>query len=149
MRRLSSVSRLFIAGALLLTVLCACAAPPSDTARAAVPAPAATPAAPATPTPATPPAPAQSVAAPAAIRIDRSCHSDSDCAIKDVGNCCGAMPACVNANSPTDPAGVQAACAKSGRMGVCGFRVIDSCQCQQGQCKERSSGLDEGPEQVR
>jgi hypothetical protein len=153
MRRLSSALT-----ALLLTVLCACAAPPSEPAPAATPQAAATPVTPATPvtagTPATPtpaaaPAPAKSVAVPAAVKIDRSCRSDNDCAIKDVGNCCGAMPACVNVNSPTDPQGVQDACAKSGRMGVCGFRQIDSCQCVQGQCKEQASALEQGPEQVR
>jgi hypothetical protein len=136
----------------VLLMLCACAAPPADPAQAATPQPAATPvapAAPAVPTPAADPAPAQSVAAPAAIKIDRSCRSDNDCAIKDVGNCCGAMPACVNVNSPTDPQGVQDACAKSGRMGVCGFRQIESCQCVQGQCKEQASALEQGPEQVR
>ncbi|QSX76607.1 hypothetical protein HIV01_009145 [Lysobacter arenosi] len=136
----------------VLLMLCACAAPPADPAQAATPQPAATPVAPAAPpapTPAAGPAPAQSVAAPAAIKIDRSCRSDNDCAIKDVGNCCGAMPACVNVNSPTDPQGVQDACAKSGRMGVCGFRQIESCQCVQGQCKEQASALEQGPEQVR
>ena len=81
--------------------------------------------------------PRRRVAVPAAVKIDRSCRSNSDCAVKDVGNCCGAMPACVNNDSPTDPAGVQAACAKSGRMGVCGFKAIESCQCTQGQCKDR------------
>ena len=133
----------------VLLMLCACAAPPADPAQAATPQPAATPVAPAAPTPAARPAPVQSVAAPAAIKIDRSCRSDNDCAIKDVGNCCGAMPACVNVNSPTDPQGVQDACAKSGRMGVCGFRQIESCQCVQGQCKEQASALEQGPEQVR
>lgn len=146
MRRLSSVSRLSSVVIALLLALCACAAPPAETARATTPQATATPVTPATPTPA---APAQSVAVPAAIRIDRSCRSDNDCAIKDVGNCCGAMPACVNVNSPTDPQGVQDACAKSGRMGVCGFREIESCQCVQGQCKEHAPALEQGPEQVR
>ncbi|HEY5849502.1 MAG TPA: hypothetical protein VIT62_01855 [Lysobacter sp.] len=143
--------RLPVMFALLLSVLCACAAPPAAAPAEATPASApvaVTPAVPAQAPPAAAPA-QQSVPVPAAMKIDRSCRSDNDCAIKDVGNCCGAMPACVNANSPTDPAGVQAACAKSGRMGVCGFKSIESCQCLQGQCKERTSGLEQGPEQVR
>lgn len=151
MLRLSSLRLSPVLIALLLG-LCACAAPPSEPAAAATPQPAATPATPvtpATPTPAATPAPAQSVAVPAAVKIDRSCRSDNDCAIKDVGNCCGAMPACVNVNSATDPQGVQDACAKSGRMGVCGFKQIESCQCVQGQCKEQASALEQGPEQVR
>lgn len=67
--------------------------------------------------------------------IDYSCKADSDCAVKDVGNCCGAMPACVNKDSPADPAAVQSQCAKQGRMGVCGFREIKSCSCNAGRCE--------------
>lgn len=63
-----------------------------------------------------------------------SCKTSSDCAIKNVGNCCGAMPACVNKDSPTDPAAVQAQCSAKGMMGVCGFREISACQCDNGQC---------------
>lgn len=68
--------------------------------------------------------------------LDKSCKSNADCAIKDVGNCCGAMPACVNKDSPTDPAAVRAECAKSGRMDVCGFREISACQCTEGRCED-------------
>jgi hypothetical protein len=138
--------------AAVLLMLCACAAPPADPAQAAAPQAAAkpvAPAAPAAPAPVSDPTPAKSVAAPAAMKIDRTCRSDNDCAIKNVGNCCGEMPACVNANSPTDPQGVQDACAKSGHMGVCGFKQIESCQCVQGQCEGRGSALEAGPEQVR
>ena len=55
--------------------------------------------------------------------------------VKNVGNCCGYYPACVNVNSPTDPKGVQAECAKKGMMSVCGFPDISSCSCKQGQCE--------------
>src|SRR3546814_9729547 len=51
--------------------------------------------------------------------IEYGCKADSDCAVKNVGNCCGAMPACVNKDSPVDPAAVQSQCAKDGRVGVC------------------------------
>lgn len=78
--------------------------------------------------PATPPASA--VAA-----LDRSCRTAADCAVKDVGNCCGAMPACVNTNARPDPDAVQAQCAEEGRASVCGFQEIRSCQCVQGQCE--------------
>lgn len=67
--------------------------------------------------------------------IDYSCKADSDCAVKNVGNCCGAMPACVNKDSAVDPAAVQAQCAKDGRAGVCGFREIESCSCNSGRCE--------------
>ena len=64
----------------------------------------------------------------------RSCRTDSDCVVKDVGNCCGAMPACVNKDSPTDPAAVRAQCAKDGMASVCGFTEIAGCRCANGQC---------------
>ncbi|HZW18390.1 MAG TPA: hypothetical protein VFF71_06245 [Luteimonas sp.] len=67
--------------------------------------------------------------------IDYSCKADSDCAVKNVGNCCGMMPACVNKDSPVDPAAVQSQCAKDGRMGICGFREIKSCSCNAGRCE--------------
>ena len=70
-----------------------------------------------------------------APRIDGSCKVDADCAVKNVGNCCGAMPACVNKDSPVDPAAVQSQCAKDGRMGACGFREISSCSCNAGKCE--------------
>jgi len=67
--------------------------------------------------------------------IDYSCTADADCAVKNVGNCCGAMPACVNVDSAVDPAAVQSQCAKDGRAGVCGFREIESCSCNAGRCE--------------
>ena len=79
---------------------------------------------------------------PKAATVDSSCKTSADCAVKDVGNCCGAMPACVNKDSPTDPAAVQAQCQAKGMMGVCGFREISACQCDNGQCVEASSSGD-------
>jgi len=76
---------------------------------------------------------------PKAVAVDSSCKTSADCAVKDVGNCCGAMPACVNKDSPTDPAAVQAQCQAKGMMGVCGFREISACQCDNGQCVEAPS----------
>nr|WP_238978836.1 hypothetical protein [Lysobacter arseniciresistens] len=75
------------------------------------------------------------------VQVDRSCKTDADCTVKNVGNCCGHYPACVNVNSPTDPEGVQAACARSGMASVCGFPAISSCQCVQGQCEGNSRVL--------
>jgi hypothetical protein len=79
---------------------------------------------------------------PKAATVDSSCKTSADCAVKDVGNCCGAMPACVNKDSPTDPAAVQAQCQAKGMMGVCGFREISACQCDNGQCVEAPSAND-------
>jgi hypothetical protein len=67
--------------------------------------------------------------------VDRSCKTDADCAIKDVGSCCGYRPACVNTASPTFPDQVKAQCADSGRMGICGFPAITGCKCTAGQCE--------------
>ena len=72
--------------------------------------------------------------------VDRSCRSDADCAVKDVGNCCGRYPACVNKDSPTDPAAVRAQCEKNGMASVCGFREIAACTCNAGQCEAAGAG---------
>jgi len=71
------------------------------------------------------------------VKLDFACKTDADCAVKNVGNCCGAKPACVNANSPTDPEGVKAECARKGIMAMCGFKPVEGCQCVQGQCKDK------------
>ncbi|SEL74337.1 hypothetical protein SAMN05428989_2391 [Pseudoxanthomonas sp. GM95] len=129
-------------------LLAGCAAPanttapqtaPSDT---PAPAPAANPApAPATGTPVEAPVTAAPSPAPTTpVKVDTSCKRDADCAVKNVGSCCGELPACVNADSPTDPAAVQAQCQASGRMGICGFRQISACQCQAGTCQPANDG---------
>ena len=130
-----------------LLALAACAAPSHEGAQAAVPAASDVQTAPsaaddtqaaAQPTRARAPEPApKERAAGTPVKLDFACKTDSDCAVKNVGNCCGAKPACVNANSPTDPAGVKAECARKGMMSVCGFKPIDGCQCVQGQCKDK------------
>ncbi|HJW46144.1 MAG TPA: hypothetical protein VJ484_06605 [Lysobacter sp.] len=72
------------------------------------------------------------------ITIDATCKTDADCTVKNVGNCCGYYPACVNVNSPTDPQGVQARCAREGMASVCGFQEISACSCKQGHCEAES-----------
>ena len=74
--------------------------------------------------------PAQSLGADAG----RACRTDSDCAMKDAGSCCGYRPVCVNKDTPTFPEKVKAACANDGRVGICGFAAIDGCQCVGGKC---------------
>lgn len=144
--------------ALIVAGLVACAAPmgtPKGSGNSGETAPTSARGAPETTTPApvvpaTPPAPPvpEEVApatgsAPASpVKIDTSCRTHADCTVKNVGNCCGYYPACVNVNSPTDPKGVQAECARSGRMSVCGFREISGCQCVNGQCEPAAGGLD-------
>lgn len=72
--------------------------------------------------------------------VDYRCDSDADCSVKDVGNCCGYYPACVNRNSPTFAQRVQAECAKKNMAGVCGFPDITGCRCVAHRCAENTSG---------
>lgn len=145
-----------------LLLIAACAAPPTSNAEGSAPAAAERPV-PATPAPVaskpapeqvptapigrsapTTPAPPQSAPKPAVatpVRVDQSCRVDADCTVKNVGNCCGYYPACVNVNSPTDPAAVQAECARTGRAGVCGFPAISACQCVSGACQAQANQL--------
>ena len=109
-----------------LVALClaigASACAPRATAPSVDPSPAATP----TPTPAQDAAPGT---------VDASCRVASDCAVKNVGNCCGHFPACVNRDAAVDPAAVRAQCAASGMASVCGWKDIQSCDCVQGRCQ--------------
>lgn len=72
--------------------------------------------------------------------VSRSCRTNADCAVKNVGNCCGYMPACVNVNAQPDPQAVQAQCAKQGMSSVCGFQDISSCECVKGTCEAAGAG---------
>ncbi|GAB3361085.1 hypothetical protein [Lysobacter tyrosinilyticus] len=119
----------------LLLALTACAAP-TPNGNAAMPASGSASEQPASPSDNHEPAPA---AKP--VAIDMTCKTDADCTVKNVGNCCGYYPACVNVNSPTDPKGVQAECAKKGVMSVCGFPDISACACKQGRCEAASGNL--------
>lgn len=67
--------------------------------------------------------------------LDYSCSSDNDCAVKNVGNCCGYYPACVNVDSPTFPKQVQAECEREGRMSICGYPEISACRCVEQRCE--------------
>jgi len=67
--------------------------------------------------------------------VDYTCKVDADCAVKDVGNCCGYYPACVNRDSPTFPEQVKAQCEKEGRMAICGFPSVSGCRCVEGRCQ--------------
>lgn len=78
----------------------------------------------------------------APVAIDTSCTRDADCTIKNVGNCCGHYPACVNVDSPTDPEAVQAQCARTGMASVCGFPSISACQCVAGQCRGDNAAVE-------
>ncbi|MDO5505555.1 MAG: hypothetical protein Q4F49_04585 [Pseudoxanthomonas suwonensis] len=140
-----SIRRIAIAALLAcsLSLLAACTAPPTNGQAQDTPdAPAGT--APGTPAPATPAPPRDTdVALGQPGTVDTSCKIDADCAVKNVGNCCGYYPACVNVDSPTDPAAVQAECARTGMASVCGFPEISACHCSSGTCRAKSDRLTE------
>lgn len=66
---------------------------------------------------------------------DLSCRVAGDCAVRNVGNCCGYFPACVNKDSPVDPDAVRAECARTGTASICGFEDIQACECADGSCR--------------
>jgi hypothetical protein len=66
---------------------------------------------------------------------DLSCRIADDCVVKNVGNCCGYFPACVNKDSPVDPDAVRAECERTGTSSICGWQDIQACDCVQGQCR--------------
>lgn len=71
-------------------------------------------------------------------RPDTRCRTDADCTVKDVGSCCGAMPACVSRDAAVDPAAVKADCARRGIASTCGFKEIQGCACVAGTCQDAS-----------
>jgi len=130
---------------ILVLPLIACAAPPkTETSQTLAPASSAAPST----RPASPPVVdiASAITGPAAESsepsvVDASCKTDADCAVKNVGSCCGYYPRCLNKDSPTFPEQVKARCAKQGRMGVCGFPAISACHCDQGKCTAIGGGV--------
>lgn len=85
------------------------------------------------------PLPPEQVSRPG-VQLDYSCTTDADCTVKDVGNCCGYYPQCLNVDSPTDPKAVQAECRRQGMASVCGFQELSGCQCVQGRCRGIEAG---------
>lgn len=74
---------------------------------------------------------------PVAKRRDAAtqCNADADCVVKNVGNCCGYFPACVNTAHEPDPEGVQEECRRKGMASICGFAEIAQCRCVAKQCE--------------
>lgn len=66
--------------------------------------------------------------------IDYSCNVDADCTVKDVGNCCGIYPECVNLNAKVSREAVSAACREGQLTSVCGFVDVKACECVQNKC---------------
>lgn len=68
--------------------------------------------------------------------INRSCQIDADCTVKDVHNCCGYFPACVNRDAQTDPGLVRRLCEQEQMAGICGFPEITACRCVNSVCAD-------------
>lgn len=142
MRLPRSLAALLVA---LSLTACSAPAPAPETPQAA----ASTPAPVASTTPAAPQPPKAAIVAPAPIEHagtanpmspDRTCRTDADCAVKDVGSCCGTFPLCVNKDAKVDPAAVRAQCAKDGMASICGFQPVSGCTCTQGRCENVAGG---------
>jgi hypothetical protein len=97
------------------------------------------------PVAANPPPREAAAPAPAPASPSLACESDADCAVKDVGSCCGYRPACVNAAAETFPEQVKARCAAEGRMGACGFAPVSGCQCVSGKCAALTEAIGPAP----
>jgi hypothetical protein len=67
--------------------------------------------------------------------LDYSCVTNDDCTVKDVHNCCGFYPGCVNKNARTNSELVKKLCRENSIASVCGFPSITSCQCVKGRCE--------------
>ena len=67
--------------------------------------------------------------------IDLSCSESSQCEVKDVGNCCGYYPRCVNRDFVPDLEAVRDWCKDTETVGVCGFPNITHCACVEQTCR--------------
>jgi hypothetical protein len=124
---------------LLLLTGCPAAEAPDREADAPQPSRAETGAGPSAPAPE--PAPDAPEASLTEGGVFYGCKTDADCEVKNIGNCCGYYPACVNRESPTFPDRVKADCAAQGTSSICGFPEIAGCECIEGRCSNRSGAV--------
>ena len=68
------------------------------------------------------------------------CEKDADCEVKDVHNCCGYYPRCVNIAHEPDIEAVKKECEEKGFFGVCGFPDITECECRDNKCVSLQHG---------
>ncbi|MBS3074963.1 hypothetical protein J4429_00730 [Candidatus Pacearchaeota archaeon] len=66
--------------------------------------------------------------------INYTCEQPEDCEIKDVRNCCGYHPECVNKNSIVNASLVKELCEHGAQTGLCGYKDIKSCKCEKNKC---------------
>ena len=67
------------------------------------------------------------------------CKTDSDCNIKDVHNCCGYYPRCVNTDYVPDVEAVVKECKEKGVVSICGFPDVAGCKCIENKCNSIES----------
>ena len=67
--------------------------------------------------------------------LNDSCQQDTDCMVKDVHNCCGYYPDCVNKEADVSALTVNKICARHNLASVCGFPSIKKCACTKGKCE--------------
>ena len=62
------------------------------------------------------------------------CSVNSDRVVKDVHNCCGYYPKCVNKDYIPNIASVEKECKEKGIVSICGFAEVKECRCEQNKC---------------
>lgn len=72
--------------------------------------------------------------------LNRQCAADSDCEVKDVGNCCGYFPQCVAKNATPQKEAVRTWCERNEVKSICGFQEIQGCACVAGRCTAAAGG---------
>ncbi|MEO1171016.1 MAG: hypothetical protein AAFX94_03045 [Myxococcota bacterium] len=65
---------------------------------------------------------------------DVSCGQDADCAVKDVGSCCGSHPMCVNTSFQPDRGAVTAYCQSHNMTSTCEVPIVNGCACVSKRC---------------
>lgn len=66
--------------------------------------------------------------------VNTYCNTVEDCEIKNVGNCCGQLPKCVNKNYIPDPDFVTEKCEDEDLFSGCGFMAFNKCLCVDNNC---------------
>jgi hypothetical protein len=69
------------------------------------------------------------------------CDAPSDCEIKDIHNCCGYYPRCVNKDYIPDIEAVKKKCIENDIVSICGYPEISECRCIENSCKSMQEEL--------
>eukprot|EP00584_Thalassiosira_punctigera_P012256 CAMPEP_0172563668 /NCGR_PEP_ID=MMETSP1067-20121228/101467_1 /TAXON_ID=265564 ORGANISM="Thalassiosira punctigera, Strain Tpunct2005C2" /NCGR_SAMPLE_ID=MMETSP1067 /ASSEMBLY_ACC=CAM_ASM_000444 /LENGTH=114 /DNA_ID=CAMNT_0013354159 /DNA_START=34 /DNA_END=374 /DNA_ORIENTATION=+ len=66
--------------------------------------------------------------------IETSCATNTDCAVKNVGNCCGSYLQCANKDFTPDLNATAEWCKANDIESECGWIDIRACVCEGGSC---------------